>query len=149
MPHFVWEIPMEFLGAITLISIRLLRMSHAKHSKKCWSRSDKVFCKADRLVRSKAEISLVENPVLIASLSSSDRISLMIRRILPPLYRNAAKPDESTEIADESKNPNSKSNCVELHRPSEKKPIGFHSESDEYRPLSGHSMSDFSIAYTD
>ena len=44
---------------------------------------------------------------MIATLSSTDRMSLIIKRILPPLYRNAAKPSAKTLIADDEKNPNS------------------------------------------
>jgi hypothetical protein len=54
----------------------------------------------------------------------------MINLIRPPLYKNTEKPSERTEIADEAKKPSNKSNWVELHNPSEKKPTGFQSESE-------------------
>ena len=48
----------------------------------------------------------------------------MIRRILPPLWRNVAKPSAKMEIADDEKKPNIKSKRDALHKHSEKKPIG-------------------------
>lgn len=68
-------------------------------------------------------------------------------RILPPAYKKAANPNESTLIADDEKNPSFKSNSVELHKASEKKPIGSHSVLDLNLRLFGHITFDFSIDY--
>ena len=76
----------------------------------------------------------------MAFLSSTDKMSFITIRIRPPLYRKTAKPLANTLIADEEKKPNFKSKVVALHKQSEKKPIGSHSECDLNRLLCGHSI---------
>ncbi len=92
-------------------------------------------------VISKKGISSPAIPAEIASLSCSVRISLIIKRILPPPYKNDAKPSDNTLIADEEKKPSIKSNCVELHKQSEKKPIGSQSVRDLNRLWGGQDIS--------
>jgi len=94
----------------------------------------------------KAVISFLDNPLVIAFLSCSDKISLMISRILPPLYKKHANPSHKTLMADDEKNPNFRSNVVALHKPSEKNPIGSHSLCDLNRRLSGHNTFAFNIS---
>ena len=85
-PHLKWEIPVPPLGAIILISIRPCLISHDRHSKKCMPLSSRTSFIPSRLFKSSAGIDrLVDSPFLIASLSSTDNMSLMTIRILPPL----------------------------------------------------------------
>lgn len=63
-------------------------------------------------------------------MSFSVSISFMISLIFPPLYKNGAKSVARTLMAEDEKNPRIKSNCVALHKQSEKKPIGSHSVHD-------------------
>ena len=146
-PHFVWAIPVPSRGVMIFISIRSLRISHAKQSKKCLSRSDKESFNPSISLISKAGNMLLDNPFVIALLSCSDKISLIIKRIRPPLYRKHAKPSHKILIAEEEKKPNFKSKVVALHKPSEKKPTGSHSLCDLNRRLSGQITFVFSIFF--
>ena len=128
---------MPSLGATILTSSLPCLISQDRHSKKCLSRSDRVDFKCSRSDKSKNG-RLFNVPLANASLSCSVQMSLITNLIRPPLYRKEAKPSANTLIADDEKNPNIKSNCVELHRQSEKKPIGSHSVRDLNRRCAGN-----------
>ena len=84
-PVFVCEMPTPDIGAMIFISRRLLRISHVRHSKKCMSRSERIFFNFSMSAMSKNGIGVSSSPLAIAILSCSVRISFIIRFILPPL----------------------------------------------------------------
>lgn len=104
-----------------------------------------MFFRAPMSLRLNAGNGFPDNPSLTDRLSCSDSKSLMIRRILPPLYMKYANPSQSTLMAEEEKNPSFRSNVLALQSPSEKKPIGSHSLCDWKRLLLGHITFVFSI----
>ena len=102
-PDFVWLIPCLFFGLMIRISIRLLYIRKAKHSKNWLWYSSKVWRRVSKLVKSKQSMIPPLTPLLMASLSSFETIWLMTSRILPPFEINEAKPSASTLIVAELK----------------------------------------------
>ena len=85
IPHFECAIPLPTLGVIIFISIRSCLISQDKHSKKCSSRLERVYDIRSIALRSKYGVFTSDSPTIIALRSSSDKISLIINLILPPL----------------------------------------------------------------
>ena len=129
-----------------LILILSCLINHDRHSKKCLSRFVNLFVSEVISCMSKKGSSLSDSPTDIALMSLSLNMSLIISLIRPPLYKKTANPSANTFIAVDEKKPSFRSNCVELHNASEKKPIGSHSVFDLKRLLCGHDTLLFNIA---